>query len=164
LAKAISRHDRPVELPRSLRLLTDGTDLEIKDHDALCLVTVDVEGWPHVALLSVGEVLSITPWRVRLGLWPNSTTTANLDRVGTGLLMFVADGAAQYVRLSGRRVHDKELDVGRSRMAIFELEAMKVTVDQVDYADLVSGVTYRLKHPAKVFERWRAALNRMGRV
>jgi hypothetical protein len=126
------------------------------------LVTVDADGWPHIALLSLGEVLSISESRMRLGLWPNTTTTANLTRFGRGLLMHVAEGAAYYVRLAGpaHRRHQ----VRRGQLVAFELEAVGVTVDQVGYADLLPGVTYRLKRPSQILERWRAPLDRIRLV
>lgn len=151
-----------VKFPRSLRAFTDGTNLEKKDRDALCLVTVDPDGWPHIALLSVGEVLSISETRLRLALWPSTSTTANLDRLGSGVLMHVAEGAAHHVRLAGRRIQDLESDGGH--LAAFEMEAVGVKVDQVGYADLLSGVTYRLKRPSQVLERWRATVNRIRPV
>jgi hypothetical protein len=149
----------PVELPMSLRQLTDGTDLEHKDRDAMCLVTVGLDGWPHVALLSVGEVLTTSASGMRVALWPNSTTSANLHRSGQGLMVHVADGIAHYVRLAGRRMDDVE--VSDSRLACFDLVAVKVIADRVGYADVLSGITYRLKHPGQVVERWRKTIDRL---
>jgi hypothetical protein len=151
----------PEMLPSSLRLLTNGIGIEGKDRDAMCLLTVDADGWSHVALLSVGEVLTTSTSSLRLALWPDSTTSSNLDRTGRGVILHVADGAAHYIRLVGGRVHD--LDVEGVRLACFEMQAEKVISDRVGYAEVLSGITYRLINPTEVVERWRNTLDLLQR-
>ena len=72
----------PPVLPETLHRLLDGSDLDGKVGETMELLTVGPEGWPHVALLSAGEVLAATPEEIRLALWPSSQTTANLRRTG----------------------------------------------------------------------------------
>lgn len=147
-------------LPKSLRQLTNGRDLETKDSDALCLVTVDASGWPHIALLSVGEVLSTSESSLRLALWPRSTTTSNLDRTGRALMIHIADGIAYYIRLAGHRIDDREGNDGG--VACFDMQVSEVRGDEVAYAEVLSGIRYRLKDPPRVVERWRRVLARLA--
>jgi hypothetical protein len=145
-------------LPGSLRQFTNGTDLPSKDGQAVSLITTDADGWPHVALLSAGEVLTVSESQVRLALWPTSTTTANLDRTGRGLMVHIADGGAYYIRLVGRRV---PIEVPGA-LACFEMVTEKVTADLVGYAEVLTGITFRLKDPAKVIERWEKTLSKLA--
>src|SRR5437762_2738343 len=90
-------------LPASLLSLFDGRDLARKVGETFLLVTTDEQGWPHMAMLSVGELLARSPDRLEAALWLHSTATTNLERSGRGLLAVVADGAGFYIRLNATR-------------------------------------------------------------
>src|SRR5579884_59823 len=79
------------QLPGALLQLLDGRDLGQKTQLALLLNTVDAQGYPHPAMLSVGEVLAPSPSALRLALYATSTTTSNLRRGGT-LSLALASG------------------------------------------------------------------------
>src|SRR4051794_11316856 len=64
------------------------------------VITVGADGWPHVALVSVGEIVALADPHVRLALWPSSTTTANLVRTRAATLAAVTDGVAYRVRVT----------------------------------------------------------------
>ena len=136
--------------------LLDGTDLEARAGVTLELVTVDADGWPRVALLSVGEVLATGERSLALALWPGSRTTANLERRARALLAFVHDGAAHRVRLEARRGADLLLE-GDAR-ARFDAAVLSTTRDEVPYARLRSGITHELVDPAQALARWRATV------
>lgn len=141
------------ELPAALQALLDGSDLANREGLTFLLLTSDESGWPHVALLSVGEVVATDPRTLRAGLWLGSGTTRNLSRSGQATLMLVADGNAYYLRVSARRGDD--LDLGRDgRLAYFVLHVEDVLEDAADYASLSSGITFRLKQPDQVVPRW----------
>lgn len=55
-----------------------GRLLAAKEEVTALLVTTTDDGWPHVAMLSVGELTAVEPHRPRAALWPSSTATANL--------------------------------------------------------------------------------------
>ena len=139
----------------------EGVGAALRDEplEALELVTVDAEGWPHVAWLSAGEVLVVDSTTVAFCLWPGSTTTANLTRDGKGLLQFVVRGAVAKVRLSARRTGDIEVD--DQRFVSFLAEVVDLAEDRVGYAEVLSGPTYRLNSPRDVADRWRRQLDAM---
>ncbi len=56
------------QLPDALLRYLDGSDLLHKTQ-ALRLSTVDAAGWPHAALLSAGDVLAVSPQRLRFALF-----------------------------------------------------------------------------------------------
>lgn len=143
-------------LPANLVDLLAGNDLTRREGLTLLLVTTAPDGWPHVAMLSAGEVLATGPGEVRLALWPGSGTTSNLAHSGRSLLMVVAGNASYYVRLAARRGGDLSLSHGPR--AFFVATVDDVLEDVVGYAEITSGIVFRLKEPASVLATWTEAV------
>jgi hypothetical protein len=140
-------------LPASLEPLFAGTDLASGVGLTFLLLTVDEDGWPRMAMLSVGEVLAAQPGVLRLALWLHSTATKNLTRAEQAVLSLVHAGAGYYIR--GRARRGPDLDLGADgRLAYFELRIDDVLEDAVTYAELTSGMTFRLHQPEQVLPRW----------
>jgi|SRR5438105_2405636 len=145
-------------LPSHLAPLFDGADLEHRIGLTFLLLTTDEAGWPHMAMLSVGELLLQNERTLRAALWLNSTASRNLTRDGRALLAIVADGAGYYVRLTARPRDD--LDLGADgRLAAFELSVEDVLEDAVTYATLTSGITFQLHEREQVLQRWQRTLD-----
>lgn len=144
------------ELPDPLRRLLDGEDLDSKEGETILLLTAAGDGWPRLALLSVGEVYAPGPSEVRLALWPDSTTTANLGATGRATLSAVLDGVAYDVELEARREGD--IRQPGAHLARFSASVRSARSDTVGYAVLESGVRYRLKEREQVVARWRATI------
>jgi hypothetical protein len=155
---------RPIgkALPVNLMDLLAGHDLARHEGLTLLLVTTALDGWPHVAMLSAGEVLATGPREVRLALWPDSGTTANLAHSGRSLLMIVAGAASYYVRLAARGGDDLSLSDGPR--AFFVATVEEVLEDVVGYAEITSGIRFRLKEPARVLAAWTEAVAAMRSV
>jgi hypothetical protein len=143
-------------LPDDLRPLLDGRDLEAGIGATFQLLTVGPEGWVSVALLSVGEVASPAPDRIRLALWPGTTATRNLSAAPQATLAIFHAGDAYYVRLRARRGPD--LSAGGMETACFGAAIEDVLHDRVTYARITSGVTFELPDPEPVLARWRATV------
>jgi hypothetical protein len=140
-------------LPEPLRQLLDGSDMAGREGLTFLLVTSDESGWPHMAMLSVGELVAADAQTLRAALWLHSSTTKNLSRDGRGMLAIVANGNGYYVRLAALRGPD--LDLGADgRLAYFSLRVEDVLEDAAEYATLTSGVTFRLNRPDQVVPRW----------
>jgi hypothetical protein len=139
-------------LPESLTRFLDGSDLDQKVGPVFELVTVDEDGWPHVGLLSVGEVLATGPSELRLALWASSTTTANLRRTGRGLLALVHDGGYCKVRVHADPLRDID-SAGRS-ITTFRASVVDVVDDRVGYATLSGGIAFELDDPGPAIRRW----------
>lgn len=150
------------ELPQDALVMLDGADVEDRIGATFQLLTVDEDGWPRVALLSVGEVLAISATLVRFALWPGSSTTANLTRSDRATLAFGVGDVAYYIRLRATRGPD--LDVRGIGHAYFEASSEQALVDRVNYARLSSWVTFELPEPGPVVERWRATLDALRAV
>jgi hypothetical protein len=146
------------QLPDLVRELLDGSDVAAREGTTFLLITSDETGWPHLAMLSVGELIATDPSTLRAGLWVHSSTSKNLSREGRGMLALVANGNGYYVRLSARRGPD--LDLGsEGRLAYFVLDVEDVLEDAADYATLISGVTFRLNRPDQVVPRWQRTVD-----
>ena len=144
------------ELPVDLVGLLAGHDLAQREGLTLLLVTTAPDGWPHVAMLSAGEVVATGPRELRLALWPGSGTTANLAHSGRSLLMLVTAAAAYYIRLAARRGGD--IALSRGPRAFFVATVEEILEDVVSYADLTSGIGFRLKDPGPVLTAWAEAV------
>ena len=148
------------ELPPAILRLLDGADLERAAGLTVLLLTVDQAGWPRVAMLSAGEVLAVAPRQIRLALWPDGTSAANLARAGRATLALVHAGAGWYVRCTGRHEADLRLP-GDRRLASFALAVEEVLEDVVPYAELTSGIAFRLAEPGQTLTAWRAVVDAM---
>jgi hypothetical protein len=146
------------QLPDSLRQLLDGSDLASREGLTFLLLTTDDAGWPHLAMLSVGELVATDERTLRAGLWLHSSTSKNLTRAGRAMLTLIVDGNGYYVRLAAQRGPD--LDLGaEGRLAYFVMQVEDVQEDSADYATLTSGVTFRLKQPEQVVPRWQRTVD-----
>jgi hypothetical protein len=117
-----------------------GEHLEAHAGETLRLSTVGEDGWPHAALLSVGEVLAVSPTELLLAIWPRSHTSMNLRSGGRLTLSLVVDGALIDVRATATLVaeHQTSLD-----LTVFRIKVQAVKEDRSTYADVISGVTLR---------------------
>ncbi len=139
------------ELAPGLVQYLDGSKLSERIGEAIRVTTVDEDGWPHAAMLSVGEILAKDRRHLNIAIWANSKTTKNIERTGRISLAMVHEGALWEVHLNAKRITDKSAD---AKLAFFAAEVKNVRVHKVDYADVLTSVTYRLHEPASVVKRW----------
>lgn len=147
-------------LPSAITDLLDGSDPGRHVGFTIQLLTVDPDGAPRVALLSAGEVVALDSLRVRIALWPDSHSTANLTRSGLTTLAFVFENAAYDVRLGVCRGEDLS---SPTRLAVFEGRVAGVCHDVAPYAVLESGISFRLLDESSVVARWRATTEALVR-
>lgn len=122
--------------------------------EALQLITVDEDGWAHVALLSAGEVAAVTDDRLALCLWRGSGTTRNLLREGRAVLHAVTRGAVVKANLAVEPLGT--VSVGGTELQAFLASALRLSHDAVGYAEVLGGIRYRLTDVEGVVARWRA--------
>ncbi|MGH9244362.1 MAG: pyridoxamine 5'-phosphate oxidase family protein [Acidimicrobiales bacterium] len=148
------------ELPDGLLDLLSGHDLAGKVGETILLITVSESGWPHVAMLSAGEIVARSPAAMTMALWTGTETSENLRR-GQATLVIVRDGAGHYIEASVRSADVLDVD-GRS-LDRFECEVERVLSDRVGYARLTSGITFELPDEPAVVERWERTVEAMTR-
>jgi hypothetical protein len=148
-------------VPGPLGELLESDDLAAAEGFTMLLVTTTEDGWPHMAMVSVGEVVPAGgPDALRLALWPGSTATRNLTPSGRGMLAAVVDGTSYALRLALERAGEVETPLA-GKLARFDARVEGASADEAPYAVLESGVRFRLKDPAETQARWaelRAAL------
>ncbi|MFC7391967.1 pyridoxamine 5'-phosphate oxidase family protein [Scopulibacillus cellulosilyticus] len=147
------------ELPTNLYELLSGENLADKQHEAMMLLTMDESMWPHVAMISVGEIVALTPEKLRLSLWPGTTTTSNIIRTGKATFVVFFDGAAHYVQLSLKKL--PKLDKAKYQRERFTANVVSYKGDTAKYADITSGIQIDLKDPASVIERWKETIEEL---
>jgi len=133
----------------------DGSRIEDGVGDTLILVSTDEEEWPHVALLSVGEVLAMGTGpdaEVRIALWPNTAATRNLTRTGKALLAIIGRQRCLYLRLAIRRGPD--LHPTKGGLAAFAATIERAVEDEVGYALITTGIRFDLRDQPDTLERW----------
>ncbi|MBV8049952.1 MAG: hypothetical protein JOZ80_02110 [Acidobacteriaceae bacterium] len=139
-------------LPADVVKTINGTDLETRSGEAIRLITVGEDGWPHAAQLSIGEVLAVNPSELLVATWPHSHTTQNLRRDGRLTLALVANGAV--LEMCGHAAleaeHQTKLD-----LTVFRVKIESVHEHRATYADVTSGVTFRLHDRERALARWR---------
>ncbi|MCP3723569.1 pyridoxamine 5'-phosphate oxidase family protein [Paraburkholderia sp. CNPSo 3272] len=142
----------PTQLPAALVREFDGEHLEARLADAVRLSTVSEDGWPHGAQLSAGEILAVNATTLLIALWPQSSTTANLMRDGRLTLSLVHDGALLEIRARSHAVAQRQTAL---ELSVFRVEIESVSGHRAKYAEVLSGVTFRLYEPAQALSRWR---------
>ncbi len=140
------------ELPIDIFELLNGQELEKKQHEAMLLLTVNEEGYPHNAMVSVGEVVALNHHQLRIGLWPNTSSTANILRSKKATLVIIYAGKAHYIRLSLKSLGI--LPNAEYKRERFEAEVVWLRSDEAKYADITSGIQINLKDPQEVLDRW----------
>jgi hypothetical protein len=141
------------ELPAAIRPLFESDDLAAHEGITFLVLTTTEDGWPHVAMISVGEIVACGPRALRLALWRNSTASRNLTRTGQLTLALVHGGAGYSLRCSAQRGPDLTTE-GSGRLAAFTLQVEDAILDEAPYATLTSGVRFELKDPPSVLPRW----------
>ncbi|GAB6928459.1 pyridoxamine 5'-phosphate oxidase family protein [Paenibacillus sp. JCM 10914] len=136
-----------------------GNDLDSKQYTAMLLLSTTEDGWPHTAMISVGEIVALDPAHLRLGLWHGTVTTGNLLRTGRATLVAIHEGVAHYVRM--RLLALPDLPQALHPRQRFAADIVHVREDVAKYADILSGVTVRLHKPDEVLQRWEHSIQEL---
>lgn len=133
----------------------NGTDLQDKSTQAASLLTTTADGWPHAAMISVGELVIRPDRTLGLALWSRSRTTANARRTGHALLHVILDSHAIRARLVLRPENDD------GTLTLFSGEVLGIDEDVAAYATLTSGPIFVLHNAESVVARWAATVARL---
>lgn len=131
----------------------NGDDLGGTIGFTVLLLTTTPDGWPHQAMLSLGEIVIVDPATIRLGLWASSTATENLVSRRRAMLSFVANARSYSIRVRARLIENVVIE-GAGRRACFVASVETVGIDMAPYATLESGVRYRLSAPSETLALW----------
>ncbi|TMV84826.1 hypothetical protein FGG78_21305 [Thioclava sp. BHET1] len=119
---------------------------------ALELLTTDADGWPHVAYLSVGETVIDGEGAIRVALWGHSRSTASLNGSRRAVLIITASEAVFELRCRAAPLAPLP---AFPQLSAFRLQPEALRNKSAPYADIVSGIRFRLHDPAATHRRWR---------
>jgi len=125
------------QLPQALVDELNGRDLGSCWAKTIPLVTVDANGFPHFAILSYGEILAAGPSELRLGMYPNSSTSRNMRERQKISLLIVQGDSVYYVKGSAKE-HPAE------NVARFDVIVEQVLVDNEPGARITSGLNFEM--------------------
>lgn len=141
-----SAPERP-ELPAPFQAWLKG---ELGDI-AVELITAGVDGWPHVAHLSRGELVADDAGDLRLALWTSSRGVANLGVARRGCLLLTAPEAVLELRLACAWAGPL---AGHEALHAFRLRLVEVRDKCAPYAVIESALRFRLNDPDAAKARW----------
>jgi hypothetical protein len=148
-------------VPDPLRRLLD--DEPAGEDDFTILVISVRDDWPHLAMVSRGELVCVRDDVLALALWPTSTSCANLTGSPRATLCAVVDAVSYSLRVRCPRLADIRTEAGGT-LACFRLEVEGVSGDKAPYARLESGVRFRLIDPEPTVRRWREVRQELRRA
>jgi hypothetical protein len=144
------------ELPTAL-----SSTLRLEPHEllpgpipAFTVLTIQPDGWPHVAYLGPAELLELGVRTVGLALWTGSNTAAAATEHGKVVVQGVLEGVGFLVRLEA--VHEAEVSVHGRTLSIFRCTVQGAREDQVGYARLTTGTSFEVADAEQTLPRWRA--------
>jgi hypothetical protein len=144
----MSEFDR---LPRELEDVLSGKGFRARKRLALPFLTIDPEGFPRAALLTLSEVRANSRTAICVAVQAGSHTAANLIRRQKAALYYLARSWTAWIQATAG--HGRTCDADPDRQ-IFPLEVFRVKVDRAGpreaEVDLLSGPTFaapRGSHP-----------------
>ena len=141
---------------RSERLTDDlssrlgGADIARYANQAIVICTVDAGGWPHPAMLSYFEVAAVDRQNLRLAVYTNSRTCANMRERGKATLIIVDAGLTCYISGEVKELASEMRDAPYN--AKLNLRVQQVVFDEPP-PDLepgvrvTTGITYSQRTP-----------------
>ena len=123
-----------------------GAGIDSRSTLAIIVCTVDAEGWPHPAMLSYFEVAAVDRQNVRLAVYNNSRTCANMRERGKATLIVVDENLVCYIRGVVEQLMPEMVSAPFN--AMLNLRVDEVTFDEPPPdvepgAFVTSGITYR---------------------
>ena len=125
-----------------------GADIESLAGLAIIVCTVDAEGWPHPAMLSYFEAAAVDRENVRLAVYNDSRTCANMRDRAKATLILVDDNLVCYVRGSVAQLNPVMVAASFNAMMNLRVDHVKFDAPPPDLepgAFVTSGITYRAR-------------------
>ena len=141
---------RAKELTDDLVVRLGGAGVDALAGEAIVVCTVDADGWPHPAMLSYFEVAARDPRTLRLAVYTNSRTCANMRERGRATLILAGPGLVCYVRGTATELAPAMREA--SYNAKLELRIDQVVFDEPPPdlepgVGVTSGITYSPRTP-----------------
>ncbi|MFP5163948.1 pyridoxamine 5'-phosphate oxidase family protein [Staphylococcus equorum] len=148
-----------MKIPEQIKSLLDGKYLDEKKDIAMMLQSITNEGYPHTAMVSVGEVVATDSEHIRIALWPNTQTANSLSEIGKASLVIVYNKKVFYFELDTKLLPPISNEKF-SRMR-FDAFTKNIKEDRAKYADITSGITVEMHESEEVLKRWKITIREL---
>ena len=139
-------------MPRDLHAALGGEGFRRRGRLVLPLLTLDPEGFPRVALLTLGEVRANSGSQLAIAVRADSRTAFNLVRRATATLVYLHRAISAYVQARAGRGRVSASDPGRR---VFPLSVERVRVDRPAREEgevaLLTGPTFGGRDAVELF-------------
>ncbi len=139
-------------MPRELHSALSGEGFRRRRRLVLPLLTTDPEGFPRVALLTLGEVRANSPAQISVAVMADSRTAFNLVRRTAATLLYLHQRFTASVQARAGRGRVCDCDPARR---VFPLHVERVRVDRPASAEgdvgLLTGPTFAGSDAERLF-------------
>jgi len=142
---------RTEELTDELYRRFDGSDIASRADQAILVCTVDPGSKPHPAMLSYFEVAAIDRHNLRLAVYTNSRTCANMRERGKATLIVVDAGLVCYISGDVKELAPAMRVADYNAKLNFRIEQVVFDEPPPDLEPgvaVTSGITYSARTPA----------------
>lgn len=139
-------------IPEPLHELLDWDQLGEYEGFTLLLLTVRADRWPHLTILSLGEVVALDDRHARLALGQRSTAVRCMTRRGRATLAGVVGNESRSLRLLVYRPGDVPISdaITLARLAA----SAELATSDSRYAELLHGVRFKRHDVDTSIARW----------
>jgi hypothetical protein len=151
-------------MPRNLETALSGEGFRRRRRLVVPLLTTDPEGYPRVALLTLGELRATSSTRLAVAVMAGSRTAFNLVRRGTATVLYLHHQMTASIQARAGRGRVSGADAARR---LFPLVVERVRIDRPDASEadvsLLTGPTFAGRDAERLFsEELFAELGKAG--
>jgi hypothetical protein len=151
-------------MPREIEIAFGGAAFRRRRRLVIPLITTDPNGFPRVALLTVGEVRAVSPARLGVAVMAGSRTAFNLVRRGQATVLYLDRSATASIQARAGRGRVCSTD---PRRRLFPLAVESVRLDRPAETEgdvaLLTGPTFTGADAGRLFsEELYAELGRIA--
>jgi hypothetical protein len=130
-------------MPKNLEMVLAGDGFRRRRRLVVPLLTTDPEGFPRVALLTLGELRANSPSEIGVAVMAGSRTAFNLVRRGVATILYLNRQMTAFIQVRAGRGRVSRSDPARR---VFPLDVERVRIDQPAKAEgdvaLLAGPTF----------------------
>lgn len=131
-----------VELPKSIMEKLASSD-DLRESQAIFLLTVDEIGSPHVALLSPYQVFAGEPSKLLIAVHSTSHSCSYIKSSGKITLIIQSLPSVLYVHCRAVEIKGKEIRNGPFSDSVFKADITMVLEDYSEKAPFISDLRFR---------------------
>jgi hypothetical protein len=139
-------------MPRDLETALSGEGFRRRRHLVVPLLTTDPEGYPRVALLTLGELRATSPTRLAVAVMAGSRTAFNLVRRGTATVLYLQRQMTASIQARAGKGRVSSADPAR-RLFPLSVERVRLDLPAASEGDvsLLTGPTFTGRDAGRLF-------------